>query len=187
MAQIGLSEAARLTGRNQTTIHRAMKAGRLSYTVSAAGERQIDTAELDRVFGIKASSETEKVNGASLDASAHGMQSHVTHEPESERVIAAQAETIAQMDAMIRDLRARLDHEAAERRQLSERLHGLLTAKPSGSGQFIGSDVQAGEPTAAKGSVPSVSSPAPAGSVDLHNSTSPLAGFRPRWWRRWLR
>jgi hypothetical protein len=111
MASIGLSEAARLTARNQSTIHRAMKTGRLSYTVDAAGERRIDTAELDRVFPIKG-------NGASPDAMAQPVQSKVTHEPESERVIAAQRETIAQQDATIRDLRARLDAEAEERRKL---------------------------------------------------------------------
>lgn len=67
MASIGLSEAAKLTGRNQSTIHRAMKAGRLSYTVGEAGERRIDTAELDRVFRVKLNG----VNGgASLDALA---------------------------------------------------------------------------------------------------------------------
>jgi hypothetical protein len=53
MALVGLSEAAKLTGRNQTTIHRAMKAGRLSCTVDETGSRRIETAELDRVFGIK--------------------------------------------------------------------------------------------------------------------------------------
>jgi hypothetical protein len=115
MASIGLSEAARLTGRNQSTIHRAMKTGRLSYTVDDAGERRIDTAELDRVFPIK-------VNGAdgsaSLDAMAQPVQSKGTHAAESERVIAAQRGTIEQMDATIRDLRARLDREAEERRSL---------------------------------------------------------------------
>jgi predicted site-specific integrase-resolvase len=53
MALVGLSEAAKLTGRNQTTIHRAMKTGRLCYTADETGSRRIDTAELDRVFGIK--------------------------------------------------------------------------------------------------------------------------------------
>jgi hypothetical protein len=38
---------------NQSTIHRAMKTGRLSYTVSETGERRIDTSELERVFGLK--------------------------------------------------------------------------------------------------------------------------------------
>ena len=111
MASIGLSEAARLTGRNQSTIHGAMKVGRLSYTVDETGERRIDTAELDRVFPIK-------INGASADALAQPVQSHGAHDGESERVIAAQRETIERQDATIRDLRARLDRETEERRRL---------------------------------------------------------------------
>jgi hypothetical protein len=50
MALVGLSEAARITGRNRTTIFRAMKSGRLSFTTNGAGERQVDVAELERVF-----------------------------------------------------------------------------------------------------------------------------------------
>jgi hypothetical protein len=42
MAAIGLADAARLVGRNPSTIHRAMKAGRLSYVKDAAGERRIE-------------------------------------------------------------------------------------------------------------------------------------------------
>ena len=37
MAAIGLSDAAKLTGRNQSTIHRAIKAGRLSYRLGEGG------------------------------------------------------------------------------------------------------------------------------------------------------
>lgn len=53
MAAVGLAEASRLTGKNVSTIHWAMKAGRLSYAMSATGERQIEVAELERVFGLK--------------------------------------------------------------------------------------------------------------------------------------
>jgi hypothetical protein len=56
--------------------------------------------------------------GASPAIDAQPIASNDTHEPESERVIAAQRETIEQMDATIRDLRARLDRETEERRQL---------------------------------------------------------------------
>src|SRR3954466_15610415 len=70
MPGLGLSEAAKLTGRNQSTIHRAMKTGRLSYTVGEGGERRVDTAELDRAFGIK-------VNGAMPDVIAQPLQSHI--------------------------------------------------------------------------------------------------------------
>ena len=194
MAQIGLTEAARLTGRNQTTIHRAMKTGRLSYTVDAAGARQIDTAELDRVFGILTGSgqnsfgskEFSQGNGASLDASAHSMQSKIAHEPESERVIAAQAETIAQMDAMIRDLRARLDHEAAERRQLSERLHGLLTVNRDVVGENPPPAAQNDSQTASHADGNGENSPLP-NNAPSTSASSGLAIPRRPWWRRWFR
>jgi hypothetical protein len=120
MASIGLSEAAKLTGRNQSTIHRAMKTGRLSFTIEA-GERRIDTAELDRVF---------KINGAIPDAMAQPVQSHVTpvqHSPLLQQLL-------EDRDATIRDLRARLDASEEERRQLSEdhrKLVAVLTDQRS--------------------------------------------------------
>ncbi|MBF0160255.1 MAG: hypothetical protein HQL58_12110 [Magnetococcales bacterium] len=42
-----------MTGRNSSTIHRAMQSGKVSYTVNANGERVIDLAELERVYGLK--------------------------------------------------------------------------------------------------------------------------------------
>src|SRR5271169_2576427 len=49
-ASIGLVAAVRITGRNKGTIHRAMTSGRLPFTVSAEGTRQIDPADLARIF-----------------------------------------------------------------------------------------------------------------------------------------
>ena len=54
MALIGLAEASRLSGRNRATIHRAMKSGKLAYTLAEGGERKIDISELERVFGTRA-------------------------------------------------------------------------------------------------------------------------------------
>lgn len=51
MAQVSVSEAARLVGRDRKSLYRAIKQGRLSATQSATGERQIDIAELVRVYG----------------------------------------------------------------------------------------------------------------------------------------
>jgi hypothetical protein len=48
MAGIGLKEAAKLTGKNQSTIHRAMKNNKLAFTLDDSGQRLIDPAELDR-------------------------------------------------------------------------------------------------------------------------------------------
>ena len=53
MALVGLKRASELTGKNQSTIHRAMKAGRLSYSLSDSGERLLDTSELTRLFPVK--------------------------------------------------------------------------------------------------------------------------------------
>jgi hypothetical protein len=52
MALIGLKEAARRTGLNKATIHCAMKSGKLPFTLSAKGTRQIDTHHLARVFAL---------------------------------------------------------------------------------------------------------------------------------------
>lgn len=52
MALVGLKRASELTGKNQSTIHRAMKSGRISYSTNDSGERLVDTAELHRVFPI---------------------------------------------------------------------------------------------------------------------------------------
>jgi len=55
MALIGLAEAAWLSGRNRATIHRAMKSGKLAFTLAEGeGERKIDISELERVFGTRA-------------------------------------------------------------------------------------------------------------------------------------
>ena len=81
---MGLRAAARMTGRNQSTIHRAMKNGRLSYTLNEAGERQIDVAELERVFGIRSpSADVPMINGASGQAVAPAVQSKAGHAGET--------------------------------------------------------------------------------------------------------
>jgi transposase-like protein len=51
MSLVSVSEAARLVGKNRKTLYRAIDTGRLSATTSATGERQVDIAELVRVYG----------------------------------------------------------------------------------------------------------------------------------------
>ena len=50
MAIISISEAAKLTGKNRTTIYNYINNGKLSAVVSVDGVKRIDTAELIRVF-----------------------------------------------------------------------------------------------------------------------------------------
>ena len=58
MASNGLSEAARLTGKPRSTIHRAMRDGRLSYAVGPDGARLIELSELERIYPVKAGGNT---------------------------------------------------------------------------------------------------------------------------------
>ena len=63
MTKLRLQAAAELTGRSRSTIHRAMKEGRISYEIGESGDRLVDTAELLRVFGERPPE--DESNGAS--------------------------------------------------------------------------------------------------------------------------
>jgi hypothetical protein len=106
MAAIGLTEAARLSGRDRLTLHRAMRAGRLSFKTNAAGDRRIDVAELERVFGLRGAA------GASVQRndSRPGEQ------------LAAQLDALQRLldsrESTIADLWRHLDAESEERRRV---------------------------------------------------------------------
>jgi hypothetical protein len=108
MPLVGLSEAARLTRKDKATIHRALKSGRLCYTVTDSGERRIDTAELDRVFPIM------QPNGEGEVASPVAQRRR-----EFERL----QRQLDDRDEVIRDLRRRLDESETERRSVQAQLN----------------------------------------------------------------
>lgn len=51
MAKVSISEAARLTGKSRTTLHRLIKTGELSTCSGVRNSKMIDVSELIRVFG----------------------------------------------------------------------------------------------------------------------------------------
>ncbi len=53
MARVSISEAARLTGKSRTTLHRLIKAGYLSTCSGERNAKMVDTSELLRVFGVR--------------------------------------------------------------------------------------------------------------------------------------
>jgi hypothetical protein len=112
MALIGLAEAARLSGRNRATIHRAMKSGKLAYTLADGGERKIDISELERVFGTK----------ATIGNGAQPLQSDDSQRREVETL----REFLTESRAAVADLRRRLDTSEDERRRLT-----LLLSPPT--------------------------------------------------------
>jgi len=60
MAKVSISEAARLTGKSRTTLHRLIKTGELSTCAGVRNSRMIDISELIRVFGDISTPVTEQ-------------------------------------------------------------------------------------------------------------------------------
>lgn len=59
MALVSISEAARLTGKARSTLHKYIKQGKLSTTTDQnTGNKSIETSELIRVFGKISNSST---------------------------------------------------------------------------------------------------------------------------------
>jgi hypothetical protein len=106
-----LGEAAKATGNSKTTIHRAIKSGRVSATRKDDGSYEIDPAELHRVFPPKSSS-----NGFTND----NLEQAVTRlETEGlRREIELLRERMADKDSVIDDLRHDRDRAQDERDRL---------------------------------------------------------------------
>ena len=113
-----LSDAAQATGKNQTTIQRAIKNGKISAVKGDSGAYEIDPAELHRVFRpatAQRDAQHHKVNDAQQSAVA--LETHaLTRISELEKELAvAQSRSISleeqrqQMSETIEDLRGRLD------------------------------------------------------------------------------
>ena len=106
-----LSQAAKAVGRNRTTILRAIKAGKLSAAHDeATGAWLLEPAELHRLYppaGAHASPPTADAHLRNGGASGAIREVHAR---------------LADKDAVIDDLRRRLDAESEERRRLTARL-----------------------------------------------------------------
>lgn len=105
MARVRISEAARLAGVSKSTMHRALKLGRISYETDEKGERWIDPAEVARVYGTVETAQKHDPRHAEARAADPAM------ERENEL-----------LRGLVDDLRRRLDQSEDERRRLSERL-----------------------------------------------------------------
>ncbi len=99
---IGMTEAAKLTGKQRQTIHKAIKEGRISAIRSEAGEWRIDPAELFRVYPPL--STVNDNQSAQVDTGLQRVDSGLQREVELLR------ERIREKDDIISDLREDRDH-----------------------------------------------------------------------------
>jgi len=112
-----LAQAAAATGRDRSTLLKAIKSGKLSANRdSATGAWQVDPAELARVYGIGNSE-------ANSEPGLGGSQADTRLQLTVERTKTAGLEArLADMERTNDDLRRRLDQADTDRRQALDRL-----------------------------------------------------------------
>ena len=131
MPKIGLNEAARMTGRNRATIHRAMTTGRLPFTEDNRGNRQIEVEDLLRLYGRATGLPATDAQPGEARPKRNRMRNQDAQQAgirvaQLEAEVAAGKQRIADLEARtteqaatIADLRRRLDDSEAERREMA--------------------------------------------------------------------
>jgi len=99
---IGMTEAAKLTGKQRQTIHKAIREGRISASRSESGEWRIDPAELFRVYPPLSTVDVNPIG--KVDDGLQRVDSGLQREIELLR------ERLREKDGMIDDLRQDRDH-----------------------------------------------------------------------------
>ena len=95
MAKISISEAARLTGKSRTTLHRLIKTGELSTCYGDRNARMVDISELIRVFGTLEQRPVEQVSGQVNEQTDTGVSA------QSEQVIAQLRQEVEHLKTLV--------------------------------------------------------------------------------------
>ncbi|HDR2700778.1 TPA: helix-turn-helix domain-containing protein [Enterobacter asburiae] len=95
MAKISISEAARLTGKSRTTLHRLIKTGELSTCHGARNARMVDVSELIRVFGPLEHRPSEQVTAQGSEHSGTGVSA------QNEQVIAQLRQEVEHLKTLV--------------------------------------------------------------------------------------
>lgn len=95
MTKVSISEAARLTGKSRTTLHRLIKTGQLSACHGARNTRMVDVSELLRVFGALEHSPTEQNSAQVTEHSDTGVSA------QSEQVIAQLRQEVEHLKTLV--------------------------------------------------------------------------------------
>jgi hypothetical protein len=132
--ELSLSTAAKTTGKGKSTIHRAIKSGKLSARKTEDGAYLIDTSELARVFQLNVPAhvsgtprEAQELLVEPLGAEVASLRARVAG---LEELLAREREAVAREQESVDDLRKRLD-------RAEERVHAL-THQPREQPQPVG-------------------------------------------------
>jgi hypothetical protein len=123
-----LGQAAKAGGISKTSLHRAIKTGRVSAIKNESGLYEIEPAELHRVYPPAEVAERSDNPALGQDGTAGtGVETAVLR-----REIELLRERVADKESVIEDLRTRLDHSEQERRDKDRQLTALLTDQRQG-------------------------------------------------------
>lgn len=139
MAKHSISEAAKLTGKARSTLHRHLKDGKLSKELDTDGQPVIDTAELVRVYGPLLSQDrgTDDAVGQQATApSSSVLQAKIEAllEAQIDQLRKERVEQINQLRADLEDARKERDNWKTQAQQLSALLSDqrpIATAAPA--------------------------------------------------------
>jgi len=95
MAKVSISEAARLTSKSRTTLHRLIKTGELSTCHGERNARMLDTSELLRVFGSLAGTATVQ------NVEQVGEQGVTASQTENEQVIRSLKQEVEHLRTLV--------------------------------------------------------------------------------------
>ena len=95
MAKVSISEAARLTGKSRTTLHRLIKTGELSTCYGDRNARMVDVSELIRVFGTLEQRLVEQVSGQVNEQTDTGVSA------QSEQVISQLRQEVEHLKTLV--------------------------------------------------------------------------------------
>ncbi|MFN9773270.1 MAG: helix-turn-helix domain-containing protein [Burkholderiales bacterium] len=118
MALLPLRQAAEAVGVSRQTLYRYVKEGRISATVGHDGQKQVDTAELLRVFG--------KLDTPPAGATAETAPQDSPRQPETAGATAVTAAETARLEAELAAARTLLDVTRTELTAAREREAKLL-------------------------------------------------------------
>jgi hypothetical protein len=117
-----LKQAADATGKTKPTILRAIQSHKISAKKDEHGEWKIDPSELHRIYDPVARNGTDATDALPNESVALRHENVLLRE-----MLAERDKRVSDKDAVIEDLRERLDREGEERRQAHAQLTALLT------------------------------------------------------------
>ena len=124
MARVSISEAARLTGKSRTTLHRLIKTGELSTCSGERNVKTIDTSELLRDFGPFDQPKSEHRSGQVYE------QRDTAYADQNEQVIRHLKQEIEHLNALLLSKDSHID-SLKQAMLLLENHQSTLTEPPA--------------------------------------------------------